>query len=106
MRMTNERKAKNAITSHNITSARYSEFLAAGVPEFANWCQTTDRAKEIVSEGLTLAQWLPFRQERWDLSKYPVLTPKMIAAYVKRGMGVTDVKREMSRKYPAPMRTR
>lgn len=107
MRKTKLQKAHEQALSHQIRSRRAQEYRAAGLdPRFADYTQTIERALEIVNAGLTFDQWLPWRKERWDTEKYPVITPKVVAQFVARGMSITDAKREMSRTYPAPMQTR
>lgn len=107
MKQTREQKAQMMMCAHAIDSGRVAEYKAAGLDvRFANYTRSIEQARAVIAAGLTFDQWLPWRQERWDLSKYDVMTPERIAAYIQRGMSVTDAKREMSRTYPAPMRTR
>ena len=103
-RKTKLQKVNQMTMAHNITSARYAEFSAAGVGEFSNWCRTVEQAIELKNNGITVEQWREWRI--WDVTKYPLLTPKSIANYISRGMTPTDAKRELSTAHPAPMRTR
>jgi hypothetical protein len=107
MRQTKDQKAKAQAYAHHIMSIKVAEYRAAGIdPRFANYTQNIQQAQAVIDAGLTFDQWLPWRQERWDLERYPVMTPKVIAGFVSRGMSITEAKRDMSRTYPAPMQTR
>ncbi len=107
MRKTKTQIAHDNMIAHQIMSRRHAEYKAAGIdPRFANYTRTIADAQAVIDAGLTFDQWLPWRQERWDTEKYPTMTPAVVARFVARGMSVTDAKRDMSRTYPAPMRTR
>ena len=105
-RQTKAQKMQNYIYGHALDSARYEKFKAVGLEKFSGWLPSIERAQAIIDAGLTFEEWLPWRQSGWDVDKYDILTPDRIKKFIDNGWNPTQAKREISRTYPAPMRTK
>jgi len=104
-RKTNAQKTADMIYINAANARRHAEFSAAGVAEYGKWCRTVEQALALKANGVDAEVYA--RDWRvWDVTKYDLLTPEMIGRFIREGKTPTDVKRDMSRTYPSPMRTR